>query len=288
MDAVSRELLAAQIKAEALFAEVVDRGLVSAGKLESELTEEIHALAQSRFGVRRHWHKRIARAGPNTLLTYYDESTDRRITDDDIVYLDFGPLFEAWEADFGRTFVLGHDPVGTGSYPATGLVRMPDGSMVGTTFLGGTGYGVVYRLTLPPSVSIQPAPITAIRTGRGILSRRASAVILNGQAPIPTRGQLILQLLLFTVRARRIPPYPPLSQHATPQKGACPSPSQTRQVGPQAGPRSSLTRPRVPPAGSATDRRPSRVQSRKVEINRGGQKPAAAGGQMAGCASTDR
>ena len=110
MDAVSRELLAAQVKAAALFAEVVDSGLVSAGKLESELTEEIHALAQSRFGVRRHWHKRIARAGPNTLLTYYDESIDRRITDDDIVYLDFGPVFDAWEADFGRTFVVGADP----------------------------------------------------------------------------------------------------------------------------------------------------------------------------------
>jgi Xaa-Pro dipeptidase len=110
MDAVSSELLAAQLKAEALFAEVVDRGLVSAGKLESELTEEIHALAQSRFGVRRHWHKRIARAGPNTLLTYYDDSTDRRITADDIVYLDFGPVFEEWEADFGRTYVVGSDP----------------------------------------------------------------------------------------------------------------------------------------------------------------------------------
>jgi Xaa-Pro dipeptidase len=110
MDAVSSELLAAQVKAEALFAEVVDRGLVSAGKLESELTEEIHALAQSRFGVRRHWHKRIARAGPNTLLTYYEDSTDRRITADDIVYLDFGPVFEEWEADFGRTYVVGSDP----------------------------------------------------------------------------------------------------------------------------------------------------------------------------------
>jgi Xaa-Pro dipeptidase len=110
MDAVSRQLLAAQIKAEALFAEVVDRGLVSAGKLESELTEDIYALARSRFGVSRHWHKRIARAGPNTLLTYYDESTDRRINDDDIVYLDFGPVFESWEADFGRTYVVGSDP----------------------------------------------------------------------------------------------------------------------------------------------------------------------------------
>lgn len=110
MDATSRELLAAQDKAAALFAQVVDRGLVSAGKLESELTAEIHALAQAQFGVSRHWHKRIARAGPNTLLTYYDECPDRRIAGDDIVYLDFGPVFEAWEADFGRTYVLGSDP----------------------------------------------------------------------------------------------------------------------------------------------------------------------------------
>jgi uncharacterized repeat protein (TIGR03803 family) len=47
------------------------------------------------------------------------------------------------------SFVPGHDPAGTGSYPATGLVRMTDGSMVGTTFNGGSGYGVIYRLTLP-------------------------------------------------------------------------------------------------------------------------------------------
>ena len=110
MDAASRELLAAQIKAEALFAEIVAAGLVSAGKLESELTAEIHALAQTRFGVRRHWHKRIARSGPNTLLTYHDGDSDRRIGNDDIVYLDLGPVFEAWEADFGRTYVVGSDP----------------------------------------------------------------------------------------------------------------------------------------------------------------------------------
>jgi Xaa-Pro dipeptidase len=110
MDQTSRELLAAQIKAEALFAEIVAARLVSAGKLESELTAEIHALAQTRFGVRRHWHKRIARSGPNTLLTYHDADSDRRIGNDDIVYLDLGPVFEAWEADFGRTYVVGSDP----------------------------------------------------------------------------------------------------------------------------------------------------------------------------------
>lgn len=110
MDATAQALLAAQATAEALFAEVIDRRMVSPGKRESELTAEIHALAQSRFGLRRHWHKRIARSGPNTLLTYHDECEDRRITEDDIVYLDLGPVFEAWEADFGRTYVVGADP----------------------------------------------------------------------------------------------------------------------------------------------------------------------------------
>jgi len=111
MDPISTALREAQAKAEALFAEVSGSGMVCAGKSESELTGEIHALAQSRFGLRRHWHKRIARSGPNTLLTYYDEAADRRITEDDIVYLDFGPVFDEWEADFGRTYVVGSDPV---------------------------------------------------------------------------------------------------------------------------------------------------------------------------------
>jgi Xaa-Pro dipeptidase len=110
-DAIARSLLEAQNKAQSLFAAVLANGLIQAGKLESELSMDIHALAQSQFGVRRHWHKRIARAGPNTMLTYYDESADRRIAEDDIVYLDFGPVFAEWEADFGRTYALGSDPV---------------------------------------------------------------------------------------------------------------------------------------------------------------------------------
>jgi Xaa-Pro dipeptidase len=110
MDAVSAQLLAAQRRAEALFAEVVDGGLVVAGKLESDLSAEIYDLAKARFSVKRHWHKRIVRSGPNTLLGYHDGDSERRICDDDMVYLDFGPVFESWEADFGRTYVVGSDP----------------------------------------------------------------------------------------------------------------------------------------------------------------------------------
>jgi Xaa-Pro aminopeptidase len=110
MDDVSAALKAAQDKAEALFNQVLERGLITAGKLESELTEEIHEIARSQFGLRRHWHKRLVRAGPNAVKGYHDETEDRAIGEDDVVYLDFGPVFGEWEADFGRSYALGSDP----------------------------------------------------------------------------------------------------------------------------------------------------------------------------------
>ncbi len=112
-DAADREavaLLDAQRKARRLFDEIAAT-LIRPGITESRLSEEIHALAHERFGVETHWHKRIVRAGPNTLLPYIDEPPDRAIGTDDIVFIDLGPVFEAWEADFGATFVLGDDPV---------------------------------------------------------------------------------------------------------------------------------------------------------------------------------
>jgi hypothetical protein len=49
MDSISQHLIAGQNKAQRLFEHVVGSGLIQAGKLESELTEEIHSLAGSRF-----------------------------------------------------------------------------------------------------------------------------------------------------------------------------------------------------------------------------------------------
>lgn len=103
-------LLDAQAKAESLFREVDDRGLIRPGISERTLSNEIRALAADMFGITRHWHKRIVRAGENTLETYSANPPERIIADDDILFLDFGPIFEEWEADFGRTFVLGDDP----------------------------------------------------------------------------------------------------------------------------------------------------------------------------------
>ena len=104
-------LLDAQAKAVALFSEVEARGILAPGVRETEASNAIRDLAADLFGVDRHWHKRIVRAGVNTLRPYHENPPDRVIAADDIVFADFGPIFEAWEADFGRTFVLGDDPV---------------------------------------------------------------------------------------------------------------------------------------------------------------------------------
>jgi Xaa-Pro aminopeptidase len=100
-------LLDAQTKAAALFDEIERRGMVRPGVGERQLSDEIADLAAERFGVTRHWHRRVVRAGENTLLPFHADPPDRLIADDDIAYLDLGPIFEEWEADFGRTFVLG-------------------------------------------------------------------------------------------------------------------------------------------------------------------------------------
>lgn len=104
------DLLAAQNKAEALFGEIESRRIIAPGRREGEVNRDIHDLAGDLFGVKKHWHKRIVRAGINTLAPYAQDPPDLRIAGDDIVFLDFGPVFEQWEADFGRTYVLGSDP----------------------------------------------------------------------------------------------------------------------------------------------------------------------------------
>ncbi len=110
-DVRAERLLDAQDKAAQLFAEIETRGTIRPGVTEGQASDEIRDLAADLFGVDRHWHKRIVRAGPNTLQPYRKNPPNREIAADDIAFADFGPVFEAWEADFGRTFVLGGDPV---------------------------------------------------------------------------------------------------------------------------------------------------------------------------------
>jgi Xaa-Pro dipeptidase len=105
-----RRLVDAQDKAAQLFGEIERRAMIRPGVREQRLSDEIRDLAADMFGVTRHWHRRIVRAGENTLQPFKEHPPDRLIAADDIAFLDLGPIFEEWEADFGRTYVLGDDP----------------------------------------------------------------------------------------------------------------------------------------------------------------------------------
>ena len=105
-----RQLINAERKAKDLFREVINSNWICAGISEVDLSKKIHDLAFEMFGTKTHWHKRIVRAGINTLLPYSKKPPNRIIEEDDILFFDFGPVFEEWEADLGRTYVLGDDP----------------------------------------------------------------------------------------------------------------------------------------------------------------------------------
>ena len=103
-------LVDAERRAETLFDEIERRELVRAGRTEREIEQEIYAIALQQFRVEKHWHKRIVRAGANPLTIAADNPPVRNIENDDIVYVDLGPVFEDWEADLGRTYIVGDHP----------------------------------------------------------------------------------------------------------------------------------------------------------------------------------
>jgi len=109
-DARRAQLETAQIKALGLFDAIEREKLVRSGVSERQIEDEIGDLAAREFGVEKHWHRRIVRAGANTITIAGDNPPVRTIEADDIVYVDLGPVFEAWEADIGRSYVLGGDP----------------------------------------------------------------------------------------------------------------------------------------------------------------------------------
>jgi Xaa-Pro aminopeptidase len=107
---IEEELIAAQNKAELLFQQIEERGLVRTGISEKELNDQVNQLASELLGIKKYWHKRIVRAGANTLCPYRENPPNLTIHEGDTVFFDFGPIFEQWEADFGKTYLLGKDP----------------------------------------------------------------------------------------------------------------------------------------------------------------------------------
>ncbi len=62
------------------------------------------------LGLGRGWHRTLVRVGPNTTKTFHEPSErDVVLRDDDIFFVDIGPLRGAYEGDAGDTFVVGDD-----------------------------------------------------------------------------------------------------------------------------------------------------------------------------------
>jgi methionyl aminopeptidase len=80
------------------------------GMRESEGIEFAKTVLKD-LGLLRGWHGVYLRFGVNTLLTYWDkEAPDVVLRDNDIFFIDIGPVWEEWEGDGGNTFVVGNDP----------------------------------------------------------------------------------------------------------------------------------------------------------------------------------
>src|SRR5215469_7655857 len=73
-DAIVAGLVDAQRKANELFKAVETQNFIRPGQTELQINEAIYKLAAQTYGITRYWHKRIVRAGRNTLVTTKHEN----------------------------------------------------------------------------------------------------------------------------------------------------------------------------------------------------------------------
>jgi methionyl aminopeptidase len=62
----------------------------------------------TRYPVEKQWHPPKLRFGPNTNCNFNDVSVPHVLGEEDIFFIDIGPVIEWHEADYGETFVVGN------------------------------------------------------------------------------------------------------------------------------------------------------------------------------------
>ncbi len=83
---------------------------VKVGMAEEEAKEVARTILTS-LGMRRGWHHIIVRCGPNTTKDFMERSEPGVVLEEnDIFFIDIGPIFRDTEGDAGDTFVFGDDP----------------------------------------------------------------------------------------------------------------------------------------------------------------------------------
>lgn len=72
--------------------------------------EDAHKLYKElckKYPVEKQWHPPKLRFGPNTICNFRDESLPYVLKEEDIFFIDIGPVIEGHEADYGETFSIG-------------------------------------------------------------------------------------------------------------------------------------------------------------------------------------
>lgn len=93
-------------KAVHMIAEQIEPGM------SEERAKEIARSTLASLGMRRGWHHIIVRCGSNTTKDFMARSEPGVVLqEDDIFFVDIGPVYGDFEGDAGDTFVLGGDPL---------------------------------------------------------------------------------------------------------------------------------------------------------------------------------
>jgi len=80
--------------------------------MAEEQAKEIARTTLSDLGMRRGWHHIIVRCGSNTTKDFMERSEPGVVLqENDIFFVDIGPVYGDFEGDAGDTFVFGEDPL---------------------------------------------------------------------------------------------------------------------------------------------------------------------------------
>jgi methionyl aminopeptidase len=83
---------------------------ISPGMVEEDAAAAARDIL-STYGMRKGWHRVIVRVGPNTTKDFEAQSEKGVVLgENDIFFVDIGPIYGDTEGDAGDTFVVGDDP----------------------------------------------------------------------------------------------------------------------------------------------------------------------------------
>jgi methionine aminopeptidase len=60
-----------------------------------------------KYPIEKQWHPPKIRFGPNTICNFKDQSASYNLQEEDIFFIDIGPVIDGHEADYGETFTVG-------------------------------------------------------------------------------------------------------------------------------------------------------------------------------------